>query len=65
VNPLIAIQQNGKVRPVLNMSEPKGNSFNENVESVKLEKVFMSSSKQFSKSLFDAGKTQVFRSSTL
>jgi hypothetical protein len=60
VNPLIAIQQNGKVRPVLNMSEPKGNSFNENVESVKLEKVFMSSSKQFSKSLFDAGKNASF-----
>jgi hypothetical protein len=60
VNPLIAIQQNGKVRPVLNMSEPKGNSFNENVDTTKLEKVFMSSSKQFSKSLFDAGKNAKF-----
>jgi hypothetical protein len=60
VNPLIAVQQNGKVRPVLNLSEPKGLSFNDNVDDGKLEKIFMSSSKQFSKTLFEAGKDATF-----
>jgi hypothetical protein len=60
VNPLLAIQQNGKVRPVLNLSEPKGASFNENVLTEKLEKVNMTSCKQFSKSLYEAGKGAKF-----
>jgi hypothetical protein len=63
VNPLLAIQQNGKVRPVLNLSEPKGSSFNDNVDIEKLQKVTMSSSKQFAKSLYDAGKNAKFSKS--
>jgi hypothetical protein len=60
VNKLIAIQQNEKVRPVLDLSEPKGASFNDNVAKEKLEKVVMSSSKRFGKSLYESGKGSRF-----
>ena len=40
VNPLIAIEQHGKIRPVLNVSEPAGRSFNDNVNKKGVEKVF-------------------------
>jgi hypothetical protein len=54
-NTLIAIPQGEKVRPVLNLSEPKNCSFNSNVCEPKLEKVYMSSVKKFSETLFRAG----------
>ena len=38
-NPLIAIVRNGKIRPVVNISGPKGYSFNDNLDRKKLEKV--------------------------
>jgi hypothetical protein len=60
VNRVLAIQQNEKVRPVLDLSEPKGASFNSNVCEEKLEKVVMSSSKKFGKALFEAGKHSTF-----
>jgi hypothetical protein len=41
-NPLMAIQQSGKVRPVLNLSAPEGLSFNDYVDEIQLEKVFLS-----------------------
>ena len=38
-NPLAVIVKNGKVRPILNMSGPKGKSFNDNVDRSKLERL--------------------------
>jgi hypothetical protein len=56
----MAIQQNEKVRPVLNLSAPKGASFNDCVDKIQLEKVHMSSVKQFAASLVKAGVNAVF-----
>ena len=38
-NPLAAVVRNGKVRPILNMSGPKGKSFNDNVDKARLERL--------------------------
>ena len=55
VNPLMAIARNNSVRPVINMSAPAIYSFNDNVNSFALEKVYMCTARQFSHSLLDAG----------
>jgi hypothetical protein len=55
VNPLMAIDQGEKIRPVLNVSLPKDMSFNSNINDFKLEKVSMSTAKMFSFSVHDAG----------
>ena len=54
-NPLIAVARNGKIRPVINMSGPKGKSFNDNLDKNKIEKVKMTTAKQFSYSLKESG----------
>ena len=54
-NPLGTICKNGKTRPIMNMSSPAGKSFNENMDSRKLEKVHMSTAKEFSYALVEAG----------
>ena len=54
-NPLGVVVRNGKVRPILNMSGPRGTSFNDNVEESKLEKLHMGTAKEFSFLLRDAG----------
>ena len=54
-NPLGVVVRNGKVRPILNMSGPRGASFNDNVEESKLEKLHMGTAKEFSFLLKDAG----------
>jgi hypothetical protein len=59
-NPLIAIIRNGKIRPVVNMSGPKGYSFNDNLNRKKLEKVYMTTARQFSYCLKEAGKNAIF-----
>jgi len=59
-NPLMAVVRNGKVRPVLNMSGPKGRSFNDNVDEKLLEKVHMDTAKKFGYFLREAGKGAVF-----
>jgi len=59
-NPLIAIVRNGKVRPVLNMSGPRGQSFNDNVDKSKLEKVHMDTAGTFGQKLLEAGTGAVF-----
>jgi hypothetical protein len=51
----MAIQKSGKVRPVLNLSAPDKLSFNDFVDEAKLEKVHMTSAKQFAASLQEAG----------
>jgi hypothetical protein len=55
VNPIIAIDQGQKIRPVLNVSEPKPNSFNSNVDEQLLEKVNMSTAKRFSRAAVECG----------
>jgi hypothetical protein len=55
-NSILAIDQTEKVRKVLNLSVPKGFSYNDNVNEDLLEKVHMSSAKKFAKSVFYAGK---------
>ena len=60
VNPLIAIEQHGKVRPVLNVSEPEGRSFNDNINKHGIEKVYMSSAKDFGYCLCKAGVSANF-----
>lgn len=59
VNPLIAVEQHGKVRPVLNVSDPVGRSFNDNVDRNGVEKVYMSSAKDFGYSLCKAVFQQI------
>ena len=60
VNPLIAVEQHGKIRPVLNVSDPAGRSFNDNVDRNGVEKVYMSSAKDFGYSLCKAGVSANF-----
>ena len=59
-NPLATVCRNGKIRPILNMSGPRGKSFNENIDEVKLEKVHMSTAKQFSYAVREAGVGAIF-----
>ena len=59
-NPLAAVKRNGKVRPILNMSGPRGKSYNDNVNEMKMEKVHMSTAKSFSYGLREAGEGAVF-----
>jgi hypothetical protein len=56
VNPLSAIDQGTKIRPVLDVSAPKGASLNDNMDELCIEKVFMSSARKFSFSLYDCGR---------
>ena len=56
LNSLMAEEQKDKVRPVLNMSSPKGRSFNDNVDRNKLGRTTMSSAKQVGQALRKSGK---------
>ena len=47
VNQLAAVPQDGKVRPVINVSYPAGSSFNDNIIENSMEKVKMSSARSF------------------
>ena len=55
VNPLIAVEQHNKVRPVLNVSEPVNRSFNDNVNQFTIEKVFMASASDFGYAIVKCG----------
>jgi hypothetical protein len=55
-NSLLAVVQPGKIRPVLNISLPKDESFNSNVKEHLLEKVHMATAKSFSFAVRDAGR---------
>jgi hypothetical protein len=52
----MAVPQDNKVSPVLNVSSPKDRSFNDNVDLIKLETVKMTSAKAFGFSICEAGK---------
>jgi hypothetical protein len=56
VNGMIAIVKGPKVRPVLNVSEPNGLSFNDNVDKLQVERVAMDNARTFSFTLLEAGK---------
>ena len=55
-NSLMAIEQKGKIRPILNMSYPEGESFNDNVDTEGVQTVRMSSARQFGQAILKAGK---------
>jgi len=59
-NPLATIKRNGKIRPVLNMSGPRGKSFNDNIDMRKVEKVHMATAKEFSYGLRESGQYAKF-----
>ncbi len=59
-NPLQAVPQKEKVRPVLNLSHPKGQSFNDALSHFHLPKPVMTSAHIFSLALFSAGRNTVF-----
>lgn len=56
VNPLMAVPQGAKCRPVLNVSLPEGKSFNDNINDNLLEKVKMSSARKFGFTVKESGK---------
>jgi hypothetical protein len=56
VNSLLAVEQDTKVRPCLNVSLPKDCSFNDNVDECKVEKVYMTSARSFGHAIVDCGK---------
>lgn len=56
INSLFAVEQHDKYRPILNLSAPKGNSFNEAIPDDKMEKVIMSSPVLVAKKLFMIGR---------
>ncbi len=55
-NCLMAVDQGSKVRPILNVSKPKGESMNDNVEEKDVEKVKMDTARSFSYAILRAGK---------
>jgi hypothetical protein len=55
-NCLMAVARKSKVRPVVNLSSPKGTSFNDNIEPLSVMKVTMSSAAQFGQSVLAAGR---------
>jgi hypothetical protein len=59
INPLMAVDQGEKIRLVINMSSPKGNSFNDNVKLEGTEKVGMTSARNVSYTIVEAGKNAV------
>jgi hypothetical protein len=65
VNPLMAAVQRTKVRPIMNLTSPKGASFNEAVDMCKVQKLTMSSPKLFANSLVKAGQGAVFAKSDI
>jgi len=55
-NCLMAIPQEGKVRPVLNVSAPPGRSLNDNTNLASIEKIKMSSAREFGYILVKCGR---------
>lgn len=55
-NAMMAIEQKDKIRIVMDLSSPKGASFNEAVDDLRLEKVSMSTARKFGYSVIDCGK---------
>jgi hypothetical protein len=60
VNPLVAIIQKSKIRPILNLKVPVGSAFNKAVNENRIRKLKMCSAKIFSQTLLKAGKNSKF-----
>ena len=58
-NSIMAVDQKDKVRLVMDMSRPEGRSFNDNLSKDKLDKVEMSTARQFGYSVREAGKDSI------
>ena len=56
INSLFVVEQTDKYRPILNLSAPEGNSFNEAVIDDQMTKVIMSSPALVAKKLYSIGK---------
>jgi hypothetical protein len=54
-NSLLAVEKNGSVRPVIHMTNPKGYSFNENLQLTRIEKVHMCTARDFGYKLKETG----------
>ena len=65
INPLMAAVQKNKVRPIMNLSSPKGGSFNEAIDMFDVQKLTMSSAKLFADSLVKSGRDSVFAKSDI
>jgi hypothetical protein len=59
-NAIIAVEQTDKIRPVLNLSDPAGLSYNDAIDKTALPKAQMSSAQSFSHALWLAGRFAVF-----
>ncbi len=55
-NPLMAAVQRTKIRPIMNLSAPKGLSFNDAVDETSIDLLRMSSAKIFAEALVQSGK---------
>lgn len=55
-NAMLAVEQKGKIRIVMDLSSPKDGSFNDAVDELRLEKVTMSTARKFGHSVIDCGK---------
>jgi hypothetical protein len=64
-NPLMAATQTTKVRPILNVCSPKGNSLNEAIDELNIQKINMSSPRLFAEELLKAGKGALFSKSDI
>jgi hypothetical protein len=60
INALHAVEQHDKIRPVLNLSAPENNSYNDALNKFALPKAVMTSARLFSYSLLRAGKDAIF-----
>ncbi len=65
VNSILAVPQEGKVRPVLNVSLPDKLSFNSNIEANSLEKIHMSSAREVGYLIRKCGKNALMSKSDL
>ena len=54
-NAMMAVEQRNKIRIIMNLSAPKGSSFNDAIDELALEKISMSSARLFGYSLTDCG----------
>jgi hypothetical protein len=56
VNSILGVPQPTKTRVCINVSQPEGKSFNDNIDKTELERVKMSSARQFGHMVMEAGR---------
>ena len=65
INPLMAAEQKTKVRLIMNLASPQGNSFNDAVDTCIIKKLTMSSARLFAESVRKCGKGATFAKSDI